>query len=293
MRRSAVSIPLAVVIAVYLLATNGAFANFVSKINGLEANDTTKVTVPSGAEIRDASPLVPPTFGEDPKTTTTTKAPSGTTEPDPLAGVDLDPTGRNRGLTVIDTDAERQAALAVIGEVRTAGRGPKTGYSRDEFGSAWTDDNGAGLFSKNGCDTRNDILRRDLTGIEVRPKTKDCVIVAGKLDDPYTGKTYTFVKAEAAKLQVDHVVPLSLAWQMGAARWDVEKRTAFANDPLNLVLTDGPTNGSKSDSSIASWLPPSKAFRCMYAVRIAQVSLRYDLPATPADKDAMAAQCAA
>lgn len=291
MRRSAVSIPLAVVIAVYLLATNGAFANFVSKINGLEANDTTKVTLPSGAEIRDASPLVPPTFGEEPTTTTT--AASGTTEPDPLAGVDLDPIGAKRGLTVIDTDAERQAALAVIEQVRTAGRGPKTGYSRDQFGSAWTDDNDAGLFSHNGCDTRNDILRRDLTAIEVRPKTKDCVIVAGKLADPYTGKDYTFVKAEAAKLQVDHVVPLSLAWQMGAARWDTAKRTAFANDPLNLVLTDGPTNGSKSDSSIASWLPPSKTVRCMYAVRIAQVSLRYDLPATPADKDAMTAQCVA
>jgi hypothetical protein len=78
---------------------------------------------------------------------------------------------------------------------------------------------------------------------------------------------------------------------MGAARWDTDKRVAFANDPLNLVAVDGPTNGSKSDKSIASWLPPNKSVRCSYAMRMAQVSLRYDLPTTPADKDVMLAQC--
>lgn len=42
------------------------------------------------------------------------------------------------------------------------GRGPKTGYDREQFGSAWTD------VDRNGCDTRNDVLNRDLGAKEWR-----------------------------------------------------------------------------------------------------------------------------
>jgi hypothetical protein len=200
------------------------------------------------------------------------------------------PKGTSQGLAPTSSVTDKKSARAVIDKVRTAGRGPKTGYARDEFGPAWTD-NSTALWSHNGCGTRDDILKRDLDGETFRAGTHDCVVITGKLADPYTGKTINFLKAEASKVQIDHVIPLSLAWQMGAAHWTDAKRTKFANDPLNLLAVDGPTNGAKSDSSIASWLPPVKSIRCSYAVRQAQVSLAYDLPTTPADKAVMLNQC--
>lgn len=171
-----------------------------------------------------------------------------------------------------------------------AGRGPTTGYSRAAFGAAWTDDNGD-LWGHNGCDTRNDILRRDLVGETFRPGTQDCVVVSGTLAEPYTGRRVAFVKAQAIAVQIDHVVPLSYAWQMGAARWPAAKRVDLANDPANLVAVDGRENEAKGDSGPASWLPPNKAIRCGYVARFAVVASKYRLPVTPADKAAALAQC--
>src|SRR2546430_1871704 len=92
------------------------------------------------------------------------------------------------------------------------------GYSRDAFGQAWSDDvTVAG--GHNGCDTRNDILRRDLTGAQTRPGTHDCVVIAGTLQDPYTAKAIQFTKAKAGLVQIDHIVPLAYAWRMGARNW--------------------------------------------------------------------------
>lgn len=199
------------------------------------------------------------------------------------------PQGTQPGLAATPA-ADRSRARAVIARVGVAGRGPRTGYDRDRFGPAWSDDV-AVAFGHNGCDTRNDVLRRDLDGPVARPGTRGCVIVSGQLADPYTGRVLPFAKAQASKVQIDHVVPLSYAWQLGASRWSTAKRKQFANDPINLLAVDGPTNQRKGDSGPASWLPPNKAIRCSYAVRFALVAYRYGLPVTRADKDLMTAQC--
>ncbi|MCX5333529.1 MULTISPECIES: HNH endonuclease family protein [unclassified Streptomyces] len=201
------------------------------------------------------------------------------------------PDGTKPGLAAITTDADRTKARALIEKVETKGRGPKTGYDRDEFGYAWMDSAPGGIpFSRNGCDTRNDLLQRD--GEDVRFRSgSDCVVVSMTLADPYTGKELDWVKSRATAVQIDHVMPLSYDWQMGASRWDKDKREDIANDPLNLIPVDGPTNGSKSDSGPASWLPPNKQIRCSYVVRFAQVSLKYELPVTKADKEMMLRQC--
>ncbi|WP_346779948.1 HNH endonuclease family protein [Streptomyces sp. S3(2020)] len=201
------------------------------------------------------------------------------------------PDGTKAGLAAITTDADRTKARALIEKVETKGRGPKTGYDRDEFGYAWKDSAPGGIpFSRNGCDTRNDLLQRD--GEDVRFRSgSDCVVVSMTLADPYTGKEIDWVKSRATAVQIDHVMPLSYDWQMGASRWDKGKREDIANDPLNLIPVDGPTNGSKSDSGPASWLPPNKQIRCSYVVRFAQVSLKYELPVTKADKEMMLRQC--
>ncbi|MER7107862.1 HNH endonuclease family protein [Streptomyces sp. NPDC000229] len=211
-------------------------------------------------------------------------APAGATAP-------LDnPDGTKPGLAPLTSDADRAEARRLVETLTVKGRGPKTGYDRDEFGYAWMDTADGVPLARNGCDTRNDLLRRD--GRELRFRSgSDCVVVAMTLHDPYTGKDIAWKKAEAAQVQIDHVVPLSYSWQMGAARWPEDKREQLANDPLNLLPVDGPTNSRKSDSGPASWLPPDKGIRCAYVVRFAQVAVKYRLPVTAADKRTMRVQC--
>ncbi|GAA4313973.1 HNH endonuclease family protein [Streptomyces venetus] len=240
----------------------------------------------AGSALTGCEGLAPPADGS---------GPSGSGVPtagDGRAVSPLDnPDGTKPGLAAITSTGDRARARAVIEKVETKGRGPRTGYERDEFGYAWMDSAPGDVpFARNGCDTRNDLLKRD--GEELRFRQgSDCVVVKLTLHDPYTGKAIEWTKSRATKVQIDHVMPLSYDWQMGASRWTKDKREAIANDPLNLVPVDGPTNGSKGDSGPASWLPPSKRIRCSYAVRFAQVSLKYDLPVTSADKRMMLTQC--
>lgn len=159
------------------------------------------------------------------------------------------------------------------------GRAPKTGYVRTQFGDGWS--------TALGCDTRNIILARDLKNA-VRDET--CHVVSGDLNDPYTGKIIHFVRGEttSGKVQIDHVVALSNAWQTGAQQLSYERRIAIANDPLNLLAVDGAANENKSDGDAATWLPPNKPFRCQYVKRQIAVKHKYGLWVTPPERDAMA-----
>ena len=159
------------------------------------------------------------------------------------------------------------------------GRAPLTDYSREAFGTAWSDTN------DNGCDTRNDILRRDLTEKVV----DDCVVMSGVLDDPYGGQPVAFTRGPVSSLdvQIDHVVALANAWQTGAAYWSPEKRLQFANDRRNLLAVRGDLNLQKSDGDAATWLPPKKSFRCTYVAMQILTKQRYGLWVTPAEKAAM------
>jgi hypothetical protein len=175
-------------------------------------------------------------------------------------------------------------ALAQLATVAVKGRAPKTGYTRAQFGPAWAD------VDRNGCDTRNDILRRDLTRITVKPGTRNCVIASGTLADKYTGRTIAFVRGpKSGAVQIDHIVALSDAWQKGAQQLTAEQRRQLANDPLNLMAADGPTNGAKGDGDAATWMVPNKGFRCEYVARQTAVKAKYKLWMTKAEHDAVAA----
>ncbi|WP_234314769.1 HNH endonuclease family protein [Streptomyces sp. NRRL F-5135] len=202
----------------------------------------------------------------------------------------VNPDGTKPGLAPLTSEADRKAGRELIEKVRTAGRGPKTGYDRDEFGHAWLDTADGVPLARNGCDTRNDLLARDGRQLRFRSGS-DCVVVSMNLHDPYTGKDIAWRKEQATEVQIDHVMPLSYDWQMGAAHWNEAKRKQIANDPLNLLPVDGPANNAKRDSGPASWLPPDKKIRCSYAVRFAQVALKYELPVTAPDKTTMLEQC--
>ncbi|MGV0626201.1 HNH endonuclease family protein [Mycolicibacter minnesotensis] len=180
-------------------------------------------------------------------------------------------------------------ALDKLNALDIKGRAPKTGFDRALFGTAWTDDvTVAG--GHNGCDTRNDMLRRDLTDAVLKPGRKACVVLSGTLNDPYTGETVQFQRGpgSSSQVQVDHVVPLLDAWQKGAQNWDHLTRRNFANDPINLQSTTGAANRAKGAGDAATWLPPNKAYRCSYATRIIDVKATYGLWVTQAERDALA-----
>jgi hypothetical protein len=176
-------------------------------------------------------------------------------------------------------------ALAVLETLPVKGRAPKTGYSRDAFGQRWAD------VDRNGCDTRNDILKRDMTSIVYKAKTRNCVVLSGTLIDRYSGETINFVRGEVSSMevQIDHVVALSNSWQTGAFKLSIAQRTALANDPLNLFAVKGRLNSQKGDGDAATWLPPMKSFRCAYVAQQIAVKAKYSLWVVAPEKAAMLA----
>lgn len=116
-----------------------------------------------------------------------------------------------------------------------------------------------------------------------REAIKDTQTVNGILYDPYSSGP------APDRVEVDHVFPLSAAWDLGASTWTREHKLAFANDPLNLVATARTLNQAKSDSLPGDWLPPTD--RCDYSRRLAAVARKYELPLPARDYEAMRHQC--
>lgn len=178
---------------------------------------------------------------------------------------------------------EVQTALDTLNTFEVKGRAPKTGYSREEFGQRWAD------TDHNGCDTRNDILARDFTNITYKTGSRACVVATGVLSDPYTGGIINFVRGQdtSEAVQIDHVVAMSDAWQTGAQQLSPETRELFANDPINLLAVDGPSNQQKSDGDAATWLPSNASYRCTYVSKQIAVKAKYHLWVKEAEKTAM------
>lgn len=184
-------------------------------------------------------------------------------------------------VVILDTSVTQTTALALLETLHIKGKAPKTGYSRTiKFGVAWLD------VDRNGCDTRNDILARDLD-----PSVKEgkCKIASGVLVSPYTASTIDFVRGQntSSLVQIDHVVSLSNAWQTGAQQITQAQRISLANDPMNLFAVDGFSNNQKGAGDTATWLPSNKAFRCTYVAHQVSVKATYGLWVTHAEHDAM------
>ncbi len=200
-----------------------------------------------------------------------------------------------------DNAGFQAAGLAALGSVPTLDSRPfRAGYDREcgkdkdgkvrlcVFGPAWTDDTVA-PGGHNGCDTRNDLLKATLTDITFKGTSK-CVVQSGHLaHEPYTGKSVDFLRGGSIsqQLDVDHVVPLKVIWDYNGADWTLEKRTAVANDPMNLILASPSQNRQKGDKTPSEWMPASKDFACEYASKYAGVAAAYGLPMSVADKDSL------
>ena len=168
-------------------------------------------------------------------------------------------------------------ATEVLEKLEVKGRAPKTGYARTEFYDGWP--------IIDGCSLRQRILKRELGDTAI---LDGCDVVAGEFDEPYIGEHRILKnKSDVAKIQIDHVVALSDAWQKGAQYKDYETRNAIATDPLNLLAVDGAANEQKSDGDAATWLPKNKKFRCQYVARQVSVKYKYGLWVTEAEKQAI------
>lgn len=182
-------------------------------------------------------------------------------------------------LPATNSQAATNDALTALNKLEVKGRAAKTGYTRSQF-PHWSDPD------RNGCDARNDTLKRDLTDITYKEGTRDCKVIAGQLLDPFSGKVIIFSPTKVV-IDIDHVVALSNAWQTGAAYFDKAVRTQIANDPLNLLAVDSKLNRQKGDGDAATWLPPSKSFRCAYVARQVAVKAKYKLWVTEPEKVAV------
>ncbi|GAA1713645.1 hypothetical protein GCM10009793_09220 [Brachybacterium phenoliresistens] len=176
---------------------------------------------------------------------------------------------------------DTSTSLGVLTTLTVQARGDASGYDRDLFG--WREDT-----DRNGCDTRNDILRRDLSDIVLKRGTQGCVVLTGTLSpSPYSGEEIGFDREAGSTVDIDHVVSLSDAWQTGASGWDEATRHAFANDPVNLLAVESSLNQQKGDGDAATWLPPNTDFRCEYVSRQVAVKAAYGLWVKPAEKEAI------
>lgn len=152
------------------------------------------------------------------------------------------------------------------------------GYQREAFGNGWAPVPGT------GCDTREMMIR------QAAPALTPACGAAGEITDPYGGRTAR-VDIAVDPIEIDHVFPLSAAWDLGAHGWETSRRVAFANDPRNLVVTSRTANQKKSDDLPADWLPEQRGTRCWYVRRLAAVAVEYQLPLPEADIPVMRQQC--
>ncbi|UQN29211.1 GmrSD restriction endonuclease domain-containing protein [Brachybacterium kimchii] len=262
-------------LAFLLLMTLGVIGVFVAPMTPTPSDDPTVVAQSADRDAQ-ASQEPAPSASES---ATPTETPSASATPDASTAAATSTAPSASASASATPDAS--TALGMLETLEVKGRAPKTGYDRDLFG--WRDD-----VDHNGCDTRNDVLRRDLSDVVLKHGTDGCVVLSGTLSpSPYSGDDVSFDQQDDNSLDIDHLVALSDAWQTGASGWDEETRHAFANDPLNLVAVESGLNRKKGDGDAATWLPPRKAYRCEYVARQIAVKAEYELWVKPAEKDAM------
>lgn len=177
-------------------------------------------------------------------------------------------------------NATENSALSYLEKLEIKGRAPKTGYARTEFYNSWP--------TTNGCSLRQVIIKREL-GDTAKIADNGCDVISGEFTESYTGSRMVFYQKTdfSEKIQIDHIVALSDAWQKGAQYKTKEERYAMATDPLNLIAVDASANKQKSDGDAATWLPSNKAFRCQYVARQVSVKYKYGLWVTQAEHDAI------
>jgi hypothetical protein len=144
-------------------------------------------------------------------------------------------------------------------------------YHRSEW-FHWSD------IDKDCQNTRQEILiSRSLT--RVKFNKKGCTVISGRWSDYYYPEEHTLAKS----IDIDHLIPLKHAHEVGGANWDKNKKERFANDPDNLVITNKSYNRKKGAKTIAEWLPVYKDRACLYLKDWIRIKKKYHLIITEAE----------
>ncbi|MFE5489009.1 HNH endonuclease family protein [Streptomyces virginiae] len=155
----------------------------------------------------------------------------------------------------------------------------RVGYQRNLY-KHWN----RGLNTTDGCDTRREVI---LAEAVIAPEVAaGCKLTGGSWRSPYDELLIT----DAARLDVDHFVPLAEVHDSGGYAWDAARREAYANDqhsPDTLIAVSAASNRSKADKDPAEWLPPSGSYHCTYAATWVGTKLRWSLAADDAERQAL------
>ncbi|MFK4085354.1 HNH endonuclease family protein [Kribbella sp. NPDC020789] len=172
------------------------------------------------------------------------------------------------------TPPSASTATTYLNALTVKAEGSTTGYSRDKF-PHWHTVSGT-------CDTRDEVLKRDGSGVTV---DSDCEPTAGRWYSVYDAVWVT----DDANVDIDHIVPLAEAWKSGASAWTTAKREQFANDLTisQLIAVSASSNRSKGDSDPASWKPTNTSVHCIYAREWIWVKHTYGLSLQSAEKTAL------
>ena len=206
-----------------------------------------------------------------------------------------------------ETKEQAQVALDKVDSIRLIeAEGMNTGYDRStyphwervstliqKYPEAKKDWEGQLKGLPGGCTAREVMLiRQSVTKAEY---DKYCKVTSGSWVNTYG--LWDFSKATVTGLGTvitdksgvdgDHVIPLAGSYRLGSGKWDLEKRTRFANDPMNIIIDDGPANRQKGDRLVDQWVPYNPQAACDYMVRYVNISVKYDLQGTQSIKDSL------
>ncbi|WP_432893936.1 HNH endonuclease family protein [Kribbella sp. CA-245084] len=172
------------------------------------------------------------------------------------------------------TPPSASTAATELASLTVKTEGSTTGYSRDKF-PHWITQSGS-------CDTREEVLKRDGTGVKV---DSSCQPTAGSWYSVYDKTTFT----DSSDVDIDHIVPLAEAWKSGASGWTQAKRQEFANNLTisQLIAVSASSNRSKGDRDPSEWQPTNTAVHCIYARYWIWVKYTYKLSLQSAEKTAL------
>jgi hypothetical protein len=167
----------------------------------------------------------------------------------------------------------------MVESLKVKGKFSKVYYKREFFGKPWFD------IDNNNCDTRNDILKRDLKD-SIVSNQDSCTVLSGFLKDPYSGKEVTFTRGikSSFDVQIDHIVPLADAWLSGGDQLNRGLLLTFANDPDNLIAVSSASNYQKGYSTPDKWSPKSDYF-CTYLNKYVAVKYKYKLTVSKNERE--------
>lgn len=156
------------------------------------------------------------------------------------------------------------------------------GYDRDLFAD-WYD------ADRNGCNTRKEVLIAE--SLDLVQIGSSCSITGGRWFSIYDNVETT----DSSKFDIDHMVPLSEAWDSGAWNWNADQRKFFANDldqPFFLIAVTASSNRSKSDRDPAEWMPPNSGYHCEYVRIWIEIKRAWDLSVDQAEHNYLAQKLA-